>query len=374
MKPQPPKSLSEPDLQRENRVLHDRWHRLHLDAKHYQEVMVRSRERELSLLDAADLVELLERLTTGMRSSFKVDGIKLLLLDPCFVIRDLLTTQTNADTGLMRNMALCTDRDTSRDLIDSLDSPWLGTWDDRQHRTLFGRRLGGSVALLPLRRTDGPVGLLCLGSRDRQRFQTGQRTDFLGHLASVAAVCLENAVNREQVHLAGLTDSLTGLHNRRHLQDRLEQEVTRAQRHRQPLSCLFVDADHFKQINDVHGHASGDQVLTALAQRLRGRLRSSDLPTRYGGEEFAILLPQTDARSARTLAQHICEGVAAEPITLETGAQIKITVSIGVAAMPGGDERSPREAGEALLQAADSAVYRAKEAGRNCVVDAKGGS
>ncbi len=374
MKPQPPSIVSKPDLQGENRMLRDQLHRLHLDAKHNQKVMVRSRERELLLLSAGDLVELLERLTTGMRSSFGLDGIRLLLLDPCSVIRDLLATQTNADTGLMLNIALCTDMGATRDLIDSLDAPWLGPWSDQQHRGLFGRRLGGSVALLPLRRTDGPVGLLCLGSRDRQRFQTEQATDFLGHLASVAAVCLENGVNREKLHLAGLTDSLTGLYNRRHLQHRLEQEVTRAQRYRQPLSCLFVDADHFKRINDVHGHASGDQVLTTLAQRLRARLRSSDLPTRYGGEEFAVLLPQTNARNAHTLAREICEGIAAEPVTLETGEQIKITVSIGVAAMTAGDERSPREAGQALLQAADDAVYRAKEAGRNCVMYAADGS
>jgi diguanylate cyclase (GGDEF)-like protein len=368
MKRQPPTSVSEPDLRRENSSLHDQLHRLHLDARHNQKVMLRSRERELLLLSAGDLVELLERLTTGMRRSFAVDGIRLLLLDPCFVIRDLLAAKINADTGLMRNITFCESVDAIRDLIDGLDAPWLGPWNDRQHRALFRRSLTGSVALLPLRRTDGPVGLLCLGSHDRQRYQTGQPTDFLGHLASVAAVCLENGVNREKLHVAGLTDSLTGLYNRRHLQQRLEQEVTRAQRYGQPLSCLFVDADHFKRINDVHGHACGDQVLTALAQRLRTRLRSSDLPTRYGGEEFAVLLPQTDAGNARSLAQDICEGIAAERVTLETGEQIKITVSIGVAAMSDVNAGSSRETGEALLQAADVAVYRAKEAGRNCVV------
>jgi len=370
MKAQPPNSVSEPDLRRENSMLRDQLDRLNLDARFNQGVMARFQERELSLLSAGDLVQLLERLTTGMRSSFEVDGIRLLLLDPCSVIRDLLAAQINSDTGLMRNIELCTDISATRYLIDGLDAPWLGPWDDRQHRALFGRRLGGSVALLPLRRTDGPVGLLCLGSRDRQRFKTGQPADFLGLLAGVAAVCLENGVNREKLHM----DGLTGLYNRRHLQHRLEQEVTRAQRYRQPLSCLFVDADHFKRINDVHGHASGDQVLTALAQRLRTRLRSSDLPTRYGGEEFAVLLPQTDARNARSLAHDICKGIGAEPVTLETGEQIKITVSIGVAAMPEGDYGSPREAGEALLQAADDAVYRAKEAGRNRVVDAADGA
>lgn len=366
MKPQPPANASKLDLQLENSLLRNQLLRLHRDAEHNQDVMARFQERELALLNAGDLVELLERLTTGMRGSFALDGIRLMLLDPYFVIRDLLAA--NADAGLMRNIELCTDVRGTLDRFCDPDAPWLGPWNDQQHRPLFGRRIGGSVALLPLRQSDGPVGFLCLGSRESQRFQTGQATDFLGQLARVAAVCLENAVNREKLRLAGLTDSLTGLYNRRHLQHRLEQEVTRAQRYGQPLSCLFVDADRFKQINDVHGHAAGDLVLTALAQRLRARLRTSDLPTRYGGEEFAVLLPQTDAENACILAHAICEGIAAETITLETGEQIKLTVSIGVAAASAMDKRSPREAGEALLQAADEAVYRAKEAGRNRVV------
>jgi diguanylate cyclase (GGDEF)-like protein len=368
MKRQPPVNSQDQDLQQENAMLRGLLQTLGRDASYNQEVMTRFQERELALLSAGDLVKLLQRLTGGMRSSFALDGIRLMLLDPFFVIRDLLATNTDADDSLMRNIELCTDVRATRARFDDLHAPWLGPWDEQQHAPLFGRRLGGSVALLPLRQADGLAGFLCLGSRDRQRFQTGQAADFLGHLASVAAVCLENAVNRERLRLAGLTDSLTGLYNRRHLQHRLEQEVTRAQRYGQPLSCLFVDADHFKKINDIHGHAAGDQVLTALAQRLRARLRTSDLPTRYGGEEFAVLLPQTDADNACILAQEICSGIAADPITLDSGEQAKITVSIGVAAAPAGDKRSPREAGEALLHAADQAVYQAKQSGRNRVV------
>ena len=371
MKPQPPAHRSEQDLQQENNLLRGLLQTLGRDASHNQEVMARFQERELALLSASDLPKLLECLTLGMRSSFKIDSVKLLLLDPYCVIRDLLATSTGEDAPLMRNISLCTDVRATRDQFNDLHAPWLGPWDSSRHQALFGRKLDGSVALLPLRQADGLAGFLCLGSREPERFQTGQAADFLGHMASVAAICLENAVNRERLRLAGLTDSLTGLYNRRHLQHRLEQEVTRAQRYRQPLSCLFVDADHFKQINDDHGHACGDQVLTALAQRLRARLRTSDLPTRYGGEEFAVLLPQTDAENARVLAHEICTGIAAEPIALDTGEEIRVTVSIGVAAARAQDRRPAREAGEALLQAADEAVYQAKEAGRNRVVCAR---
>ncbi len=355
-------------LRQENRVLRGLLQTLGQDARHNQQVMQRFQERELTLLSANDLVRLLERLTDGMRDSFALDSVKLKLLDPCFVMRDLLVSHSDADTHLMRDIELCTDVRETRARFTDPDNPWLGAWDEDRHLPLFRRRLNGSVALLPLRQAEGLIGFLCLGSRDPQRFVAGQATDFLGHLAGVAAVCLENAVNRERLRLAGLTDSLTGLYNRRHLEHRLQQEVTRAQRHAQPLACLFVDADHFKRINDEHGHPTGDQVLVALAQRLRTRLRTSDLATRYGGEEFAVLLPHTDLTSAESLAWEICRAIADEPVSLASGDCLSLTVSIGVAALAGGARRPPGEVGTALLDAADQAVYRAKQAGRNRVV------
>lgn len=367
MKRLPPASTGIADLQRENAMLRGLLETLGRDAVHNQQVMSRFQERELALLSAGDLVRLLERLTDGMRGSFGLDGVKLFLLDPFCVIRDLLASNTLADARLMRDIELCTDVRATLARFDDLHAPWLGPWDSARHQALFGRRLNGSVALLPLRQADGLAGFLCLGSRDRSRFREGQATDFLGHLAGVAAVCLENAVNRERLRVAGLTDSLTGLYNRRHLQHRLEQEVTRAQRHGQELACLFVDADHFKRINDQHGHTAGDQVLTALAQRLRSRLRASDLATRYGGEEFALLLPQTGRTDAETLAWQICRGIGSEPVALDNGELLTVTVSIGVAALARDDRRPVREVGEALLDAADQAVYAAKQDGRNRV-------
>lgn len=367
MKRPPPADRRASDLHQENRRLRRLLETLGRDAAHNQQVMARIQARELALLGAGDLVQLLERLTEGMRASFALDDLRLLLLDPYGVVRDLLASAPGADARLLRDIELCTEVRATQARFADPHAPWLGPWDDTLHRPLFGRRLGGSVALLPLRHADGLAGYLCLGSRDRARFQAGQASDFLGHLACVAAVCLENAVNRERLRLAGLTDSLTGLYNRRHLQHRLAQEVTRARRHRHPLACLFIDADHFKRINDRFGHAAGDQVLTALAQRLRSRLRGSDLPTRYGGEEFAVLLPQTDAASAETLAWEICRGIAGEPIALDSGDRLTLTVSVGVAALAA-DDTAADATGETLLEAADQALYRAKQAGRNRVV------
>ena len=262
-----PANPTEQALHRENAMLRGLLETLGHDASYNQQVLARFQERELSLLGATDLVRLLEQLTEGMRRSFSLDAVKLMLLDPFFVIRDLLPNGGTGRTAELRYVELCSDIGATRAKFSDLQRPWLGEWDENRHHPLFGRRIGGSVALLPLRQPDGLAGFLCLGSRDPSRFRKGKACDFLGHLASVAAVCLENAVNRERLRLAGLTDSLTGLYNRRHLQHRLEQEVTRACRYAQDLSCLFIDADHFKQINDRFGHAAGDQVLVALAQR-----------------------------------------------------------------------------------------------------------
>jgi len=355
-------------LLHENAMLRGLLETFACDAAHNQEVMQRFQERQLALLRAEDLTALLECLTRGMRHSFALDCVKLILLDPFQVIRDLLAAGAPVNLRLLRDVELCSDLRAARARFDNLSAPWLGPWNEQRHKPVFGSHLGGSVALLPLRQIEGLAGFLCLASRNAARFQLGQPADWLAHLASLAAACLENAVNRERLRLAGLTDSLTGLYNRRHLQHRLEQEVNRAQRYRQPLACLFVDADHFKQINDRYGHAAGDRVLSALAQHLRARLRTSDLATRYGGEEFAVLLPQTDVDSAGMLAHAICEAIGNQPIALDCGTQLQVTVSIGVAALTGRETGASKIVGESLLEAADQATYRAKQAGRNRVL------
>ena len=356
-----------PELQRENRQLHGLLQQVRSDGVHNQQVWTRFQQRELALLSADSLLVLLERLTSGMRASFRLDAVRLVLFDPFGVIRELLDGAGEAP-GVLHDLELCTDLHAARARFDDFHQPVLGPWDSARHSTLFGRRVGGSVALLPLRQVDGLAGFLCLGSRDPQRFQPDHATHFLAHLAGIAALCLENAVNRERLRIVGLTDSLTGLYNRRHLQHRLEQELARAGRYGHSLACLFIDADHFKRINDTYGHPAGDQVLVALAQRLRSHLRGSDLASRYGGEEFAVLLPQTDAASACLLAERIRQAMESAPVPLEDGRAVHLSVSIGVAAVAARATQSPAEAGSALLQHADAALYRAKSEGRNRVV------
>ena len=157
-------------------------------------------------------------------------------------------------------------------------------------------------------------------------------------------------------------DVLTGVANRRSLMLALERELAGAQRQRVPLSLLMLDIDHFKRVNDQYGHLAGDQVLRHVVKVVGQRLRAQDLLGRYGGEEFLVLLPHTDAQGAQQLGQQLCEAVQAAPCDW-SGQSIAVTTSIGVASyLPG----MPTD-WEALLQAADKALYRAKAAGRNCV-------
>jgi diguanylate cyclase (GGDEF)-like protein len=166
--------------------------------------------------------------------------------------------------------------------------------------------------------------------------------------------------------ISGLTDPLTELHNRRYLDRRLEEELSRASRYRQPLSCLFIDADHFKRINDNYGHPAGDHVLKELAKRIRSQLRASDVATRYGGEEFAILLPQTNLSEALLLAERIRIEVNSQPVYLDQGESLQLSVSIGVSeTLPMLGKSHHKELGSHLLACADQALYIAKSKGRN---------
>jgi diguanylate cyclase (GGDEF)-like protein len=166
----------------------------------------------------------------------------------------------------------------------------------------------------------------------------------------------------EELRRLATRDSLTGLFNRREFERMLESESERSVRFGLPLGLAMIDVDHFKTINDAHGHPAGDTVLRELAGRLMTLLRSVDRVARFGGEEFAALLVQTDAAGALTVAERICRTIASEPVGIAEGRSLKVTVSIGVAAWSMNMDAS------SMIAAADAALYAAKAAGRNCVM------
>ncbi|MEX2114721.1 MAG: response regulator [Pirellulales bacterium] len=160
-----------------------------------------------------------------------------------------------------------------------------------------------------------------------------------------------------------VTDSLTGLYTHGFMRETLHKQLQLAERHGYPYSAIFGDIDHFKQINDTHGHAAGDQVLQAIARTLSGLTRGTDTLVRYGGEEFVALLPQTDASAALLVAERMREAIAELSITVPDGATLQVTMSLGVASYP-----HDAADGQTLVQRGDAAMYQAKQSGRNRVV------
>ncbi len=159
------------------------------------------------------------------------------------------------------------------------------------------------------------------------------------------------------------TDALTGIYNRRYMDAHLDRKITEIASTQKPVSVMMFDIDHFKQVNDTYGHASGDEVLKAMAQRVSGGIRDFDMLARYGGEEFVVIMPSTPADLSLMVAERLCRKIAAEPFEASgSEAPLSITASIGVATTT-----DPTETAAALLARADTALYQAKDGGRNQV-------
>jgi two-component system, cell cycle response regulator len=165
----------------------------------------------------------------------------------------------------------------------------------------------------------------------------------------------------EELDRVSRTDALTGLHNRRHVEEYLSRLVSLARRNAEPIAVLIIDIDHFKSVNDGHGHDAGDAVLREVAQRMVRCVRLEDMVGRWGGEEFLVVLPNTAAQGAAELAERLRKVVADEPCRLPDGGAMQVTISLGCAA-------SVLDDAGTLVRSADAAMYEAKESGRNRVV------
>jgi two-component system, cell cycle response regulator len=249
--------------------------------------------------------------------------------------------------------------------------PTLGPYIPATHQKMFPLPPPGlqSIALVPLLRNKRLIGSLNLGSIDPARFTPAMGTDFVEHMASIIAICLENVISNEMLKYIGLTDSLTGVYNRRYIDRRLLEEIARARRQQYRVSVLYIDVDHFKRVNDTVGHQGGDEVLREVAGRIKDELRLSDALGRFGGEEFVVLLIDADLTNASMVAERIRASMAGAPVDLSNGMSMPVTVSIGVAMLENYEREQPIEAvAQALVGNADAALYRAKQGGRNRVV------
>ncbi|MGO9801957.1 MAG: DUF484 family protein [Steroidobacteraceae bacterium] len=356
-------------LESENRALKARLAALTEEVSRNDSLLRKSQARELELLRAGSLPQLFERLILGLRTSYQLEGVTLILNDPQHEIRHLISGDDLAReplVGVMFVDALT----TVAPQLASLERPWLGPYRRVDHELLLpgpGPARAASLALVPLRRHEELDGVLVFMSADPARFTQELASDFLAHLGLVAAICVENAVNRARLLRSGFTDFLTGFHNRRYLHARLREELARAQRARQSLACLMIDVDHFKRVNDQYGHLAGDAVLREVAQRIDAEMRISDTGARFGGDEFAMVLSEASVADAEKVASRVLKAVRSQAIAVGSTTET-VTLSIGIAvAKPGPSVRDHKVLAERLIAEADAALYRAKSAGRNRV-------
>ncbi len=330
--------------------------------------MQRTQQRELRLLQAEDLYSLLIVLVKGLRASYGLRYVSVVLWDPDHSIRHLLLANGTPAEEFSNLLFTETLKGLALQYV-AFYRPWLGAYTDCDHGKICPGAEGiESIAMIPLRHHGKLIGSINLCSGDEHRFTREHASDFLAHLGIIASFCVENAINRARLLRSGFTDVLTGWHNRRYLRMRLEEELVRARRDRAGITCLLLDVDHFKRVNDTWGHAAGDAVLQEIAHRIESQVRETDVAARYGGEEFVVLMPEIEVAAATLLAERVREAVSATVFDLPGGDTVSMTVSIGISEVyPGRDDKDLKAIGDALVERADIALYAAKSAGRDRV-------
>src|SRR5580704_10643464 len=217
-----------------------------------------------------------------------------------------------------------------------------------------------SVIALPLRGRTGTQGVIeILNPRAEMSDYT---IAFLHILADHAAIAIENAHDMARIQQLTITDDATGLHNVRHLYDVLDRELRRSQKSKIPLSLAFLDLDRFKLVNDAHGHLIGSELLSLTGQRLRELSRKQDVCLRYGGDEFVILMPGTDAKTALQLTKAMHRALMETEFRMKNELKLNVSASVGLASAPGDGNKV-----HAIIGTADARMYAVKSHGRGNV-------
>jgi two-component system cell cycle response regulator len=370
--------LGRRELHRENKRLQQKLDELMGSISQYRATQTKYESFELALLESESFYDVIDGLLNRLRMDFKLDAIKLNLFDPDGIARELLMGK-HTD---FRSLTLVENYQHMTLIIRELQAkrlfpggaighmrPQLTTEQEAIKSMEFHANGIRSMAFLPLIRDHLLIGYLVLGSQSERRFNPNLAIDLLSHLAAVTSVCIENSLSREQLRQLSQIDMLTRVKNRRAFDLALRKEIARAQRHTNTLSCLYVDLDHFKQINDSYGHATGDRVLKSVAQSVQDMLRESDTMARIGGEEFTVLLPNTGANGSADIAERIRARVESLEVPDDQGMVVKLTTSIGYTCWSPGmiANETIDDVHRRLMGNADKAVYNAKEHGRNRV-------
>ena len=220
------------------------------------------------------------------------------------------------------------------------------------------------IGAFPLKSEEGEISG-CIVARSTLDALSKRDISYLEQLTRQSAITINRANSYSRILQYATIDALTNLNNRRQFEHRLGQEIATTKRQNNPLCAMMIDIDFFKKVNDTYGHASGDAVLRGVASIIKSALRESDIPSRYGGEEFAVLLPYTHIQEAKIVGERLRKAIESSPIPVSIEdsdiKSINVTISMGLA------EFNNKETGEELFERADKALYEAKESGRNRV-------
>ncbi|MFZ6749142.1 DUF484 family protein [Undibacterium sp. Ren11W] len=362
-------SMANQELIQENRVLREQMRSFLKQAHDNQAIMSRHQNFNLELIGASSFRELIETIFSTLASSSDLDVVSLTLIDRQNNLRGILQDLSFELSDFPRLMFVANEAELALP-ADTREKPALGLYSAQKHASFFSTcpKKPMSIALVPLFKQNRLIGCLNLGSFNATRFSDNMATDFIQQMGFIIATCLENVINHERLTYIGLTDPLTNVSNRRNVERRMLEEIARARRQQYSIACMYLDIDFFKQVNDQYGHQSGDDVLKEVASRIKAELRLSDTLGRFGGEEFVVLLVNTDLQAAAQVAERIRLSIASTPFFLSMSGVCNSTISIGIAALSENENHGDADAIAAeLLWKADRALYDAKEQGRNRV-------
>ena len=361
----PYKNLDE--LRMENSLLRARLDDLLGQAHRNQHIMARHQRFDLKLIGASHFDELISSIFSGLAETPELDMLTLILVDQRGQLRQMLA-DLKIDLEVFPHLLFVGHEQDLQSYLRPDETPVLGPYSVALHQGLFRscKEQPTSIAIIPMWRQGRLIGCLNLGSFKADRFLPSMATDFIQRLGSIIAICLENVLNNQRLTYIGLTDPLTNISNRRYVEQRALEEITRAQRQQYGIACLYLDIDFFKKINDQHGHQGGDDVLCEVARRIKAELRLSDTLGRFGGEEFVVLLINANLQDAILVAERIRQSIAGNIFRLSNATHCQTTISIGVSTLHEETNRGDATmlAREMLLRA-DRALYEAKNSGRN---------
>ncbi|MCJ8338554.1 MAG: sensor domain-containing diguanylate cyclase [Pseudomonadales bacterium] len=337
------------------------------EAQRNEEILKRFMDIEVQMLACGKLSQLINLLLVDFKNIFKLSVVTIYLHNKDELAESLLQ---EVDPALKKHLHIVQDLQFISEIFPT-NTIRAGELNRQLRKQLFpDNPFILSSVLLPLINKNRLIGSLHLGARELNRYHSDYRYDYLERLAALLAVCIENCIIQENLAYLSSTDTLTKLYNRHSFDLEIDKALQRASRRQQPLSLLFLDIDHFKQVNDNYGHSGGDAILKAFAKILKNQIRNTDFLARFGGEEFAILLPECEPEQAAQISNNLRAVVAEHFFDTGTVKDIKVTTSIGVSSyLPGHtDIQSFSELASILLQTSDQALYQAKFGGRNKVV------